>query len=254
MSPAIRALRCLLLFVAFASGLAACSENRNAEAQPKDGAKLGGAFVLALSWEPAFCETAPRVPECRVQTQTSLDALQFSLHGLWPEQSYCGVDATTRKADERHDWENLPEVDVSAGLRRELDSAMPGALSGLDRHEWIKHGTCSGTDQQSYYAAALALTEAINASSVPRLFVENLGRALTADTVLKALETDLGAGLRGRVALECVTDGSRRLISGIRIALSGQIGEMPDLGALAGAAKPLSRGCKSGIVDPAGLQ
>ena len=218
------------------------------------GTMMSGDFVLALSWEPAFCETRPRVPECRSQSADGLDARQFSLHGLWPEDVYCGVDANTRRDDEKHDWEELPPVTLSAALRERLDAAMPGTQSALDRHEWIKHGTCSGGDMDAYYAASLALTDAVNASSLPALFTANLGNSLAAARIADAFDADFGAGTGARVSLECVTDGSRRLISGIRIALSGTIGTDPDLGALAAGAATRSGDCNGGVVDPAGLQ
>jgi len=219
-----------------------------------DAGGMSGSFVLALSWEPAFCETRPTVPECRTQTTERVDARQFSLHGLWPEGAYCGVDETTRAADESHHWGDLPEVELPIAQQARLDAAMPGTQSGLERHEWIKHGTCSGTDQIGYYAASLALTDAVNATGLPELFTENMGNSLNIGRIANAFDTAFGAGTGKRVTLECVSDGSRRLISGIRIALEGAIGANPDLGALAAAADVPSGGCKGGVVDPAGLQ
>ena len=43
-------------------------------------------YVLALSWQPAFCEGRPDKSECRTQTQNRFDANNFVLHGLWPNQ------------------------------------------------------------------------------------------------------------------------------------------------------------------------
>ncbi len=255
MTFARRLFRCassLLCLAGIASLLAACSGGTHKDAAGNT--ILSGSFVLALSWEPAFCETSPHVPECRTQTAESIDARQFSLHGLWPEAVYCRVDSGTREADEHHDWQALPEVALSRTVRSELDDAMPGARSLLDRHEWIKHGTCTGVDQERYYAAALALTDAVNASSLPHLFSHHLGGVLSAAEIADALEKDFGAGTGEHIWLECVTDGSRRLISGVRVALKGEIGDNPDLATLATAADRRSPGCRSGVVDPAGFQ
>src|SRR3546814_1497468 len=41
-------------------------------------------FVLAVSWQPAFCETRPAKPECVTQDEDRFDASHFALHGLWP--------------------------------------------------------------------------------------------------------------------------------------------------------------------------
>ena len=59
-----------------------------AEAAPtKLAAALQPAFVLAITWQPAFCEANGRKPECVFQTQTRFDGANFSLHGLWPQPS-----------------------------------------------------------------------------------------------------------------------------------------------------------------------
>ncbi len=234
--------------------VAACSDGSASKVANAAAASPTNPFVLALSWEPAFCETAPHVEECRTQTARSVDARQFSLHGLWPDGNYCGVDARTRETDEAHRWQQLPVIDLPKKLRDELVVAMPGTRSQLDRHEWIKHGTCAGTDQQGYYATALALTEAVNTSSLPALFMANMGKSLSAARIARAFDADFGAGTGERVTLECVSDGSRRLISGIRIALEGAIADSPDLSTLTRAAPPRKGGCKSGVVDPAGFQ
>lgn len=234
--------------------LSACSDEPQTAAFKSGVGGLSGSFVLALSWEPAFCETQPRVPECRTQTTERIDARQFSLHGLWPEGVYCGVEGETREADEAHRWDELPEVELPTAQQARLDAAMPGTQSGLERHEWIKHGTCSGVDQIGYYAASLALTDAVNASGLPKLFADNMGSSLSADRIAATFEEAFGESTGKRVTLECVTDGSRRLVSGIRIALEGAIEANPDLGELAAAAGPRSGGCRGGVIDPVGLQ
>src|SRR5947209_557529 len=48
--------------------------------------------VLSLSWEPSFCETHNRKPECAEEKADDFDATHFTLHGLWPQSSeYCNV-------------------------------------------------------------------------------------------------------------------------------------------------------------------
>jgi hypothetical protein len=101
--------------------------------------------VLAVSWQPAFCETRPRLPECRSQTADRFDASNFALHGLWPQprsQAYCGVDERTVAQDKRRRWRDLPWERLDDDLWSRLRQAMPGTRSGLHKHEWIKHGTC----------------------------------------------------------------------------------------------------------------
>ncbi|MEO7221448.1 MAG: hypothetical protein ABIY37_03170, partial [Devosia sp.] len=44
-----------------------------------------GAYVLTVSWHPAFCETKPNLRECRNEQTGDYAADHFSLHGLWPQ-------------------------------------------------------------------------------------------------------------------------------------------------------------------------
>lgn len=214
-------------------------------------------YVLAASWQPAFCETRPRKPECRSQTETLFDARYFSLHGLWPQPRaniYCGVSARDRQADKRGRWDRLPALRLSPETRAELDEVMPGTQSLLQRHEWIKHGTCHDGDAEDYYRDSLRLMAALNASGVQDLFEASIGKRLSAQAVRAAFDAAFGPGAGARVKLSCVGDGGRRLIREITIGLKGALDEEARFADLILAAPPTSPGCPGGIVDPVGLQ
>jgi ribonuclease T2 len=211
-------------------------------------------FILAVSWQPAFCETAPDKPECRSQTAQRFDASHFTLHGLWPQGEYCGVSAHLEDLDRAGRWSALPAVDLSASLRSELETAMPGTASQLERHEWIKHGTCFDGDAETYYAAALTLLADLNASPVRELFAQNTGKRLTQAQIRAAFDDGFGPGLGERVRVACEDDGDRTLVTQLTLGLWGTIGRDPDLRALLAAARPTSGGCRAGLVDRVGLQ
>lgn len=222
-----------------------------------EGPLLSGDFVLALSWQPAFCEMRPRTPECASQTKGRFDAGNFSLHGLWPEPQgniYCDVSPALRHRDERGDWYAVPGLQLSPEIAMELRKLMPGTQSGLERHEWIKHGTCSGGTPAEYYAASIALVNAVNASPLRDLFADNIGSKLSANVIRRAFDQAFGRGAGQRVLVACNRDGGRMLIGELRIALSGEISEDLDLRALLAAAPTQPRGCPAGEVDPAGQQ
>jgi len=69
-------------------------------------------YVLALSWQPAFCERKPNRPECRSQHERRYDANNFSLHGLWPQPRdyvYCNIPKDIVELDKRGRWSDLPK-------------------------------------------------------------------------------------------------------------------------------------------------
>ena len=214
-------------------------------------------YVLAINWQPAFCETRPDRPECETQTGERFDASHFALHGLWPQprsRDYCGVDADTVRLDEQGDWNRLPAPELSAALADDLTIAMPGTQSGLDRHEWIKHGTCYEGVAEEYFADSLAMLDAINSSEVAALFAGATGTEITQDAVRDAFDSAFGAGAGERVRLACVEDGDRRLVSELTIGLTGDIDGPESFSDRILDARPTSGGCSGGFVDPVGLQ
>lgn len=221
-------------------------------AAPKDGKTL---LIFGVGWHAGFCETRPNLRECRDQTAERLDARQFSLRGLWQiRKSYCGVPDALKERDKKRKWLDMPELGLDAGLKVELERAMPGTVSGLDRHEWIKHGTCSGDVAAGYYSRALKLLAALNGSDVRSLFEANIGKPLMQDEIQQAFDTAFGPGAGERVKMRCAKDGDRQVITGLTIGLGATEGAADDLGALITAAGTTKFGCASGIVDEAGLQ
>lgn len=211
-------------------------------------------LILAASWQPAFCEGASGKPECRQQGKNRFDASHFSLHGLWPTGEYCGVSNSVEQLDRDGRWSALPPVELPAALQKTLDEVMPGTRSQLERHEWIKHGTCFGADAASYYGAATQLLAALNASKVRDLFADSIGKTLSRDQIREAFDDAFGRNAGQRVRIACADDGKRRIISEITIGLWGTPGDAPDFGKLLRAARPTDGGCVGGIIDPVGLQ
>jgi len=218
-------------------------------------------LLLALSWQPAFCESKPSKTEC-VHLNNGLLPItetQLSLHGLWPQprgNDYCGVSDAIRELDEQSRWSELPAPKLDDDTRERLEVAMPGTASFLDRHEWIKHGTCFFGDRNGdeYFDDTMLIMDAINASEVGALFADNVGGTLTSDEIRTAFNSAFGALAGDRVQVNCKGDQGRVLIQELKISLGGEIKDDSDVGALIRAGTTLSAGCPSGIVDPTGLQ
>lgn len=236
---------------------AAAPQSETRIGQPAEGQPQ---YILAVSWQSAFCETKPRKPECQTQTPDRFDGSNFTLHGLWPQPNgnfYCNVSTADKANDRGGSWDRLPAVNLGTAMRRELDRVMPGTASYLERHEWTKHGTCYGKDQQRYFADALDYVRAFNASPVRELFSQSIGTELNSSEILAAFDKAFGAGAGERVRITCYNDPSdgRRMIGELTIGLSAPIARDNRLAdAILAAAPTANSGCPSGVVDRVGLQ
>ncbi len=216
------------------------------------GPSADGEFVLAASWQPAFCQTHQDTAECASQVTGRFDANHFALHGLWPQPRgnfWCGVTHEEKGlADERSTWGELPPVELEAATREELDRVMPGAQSHLDRYEWVKHGTCYSDSAEEYYADSLDLMMQLNGSAVRDLFASNIGEVLTTSQVRAAFDETFGAGAGERVEVRC----RGGLITELFVNLKGQIEPDTPMSELLLAAEPVQSNCQ-GRVDPVGF-
>lgn len=106
--------------------------------QAKEGAGKFDYYVMALSWSPEHCAIKPADREqCSRQ-------LGFVLHGLWPQFDRGYPSNCTRER-----------------LDPEMESEFAGLYPSrfLYRHEWQKHGTCSGLSQQAFHQLASDLRQ-----------------------------------------------------------------------------------------------
>ena len=126
----------LALIAALAAATPAFAEERRG-----DPAGRFDFYVLALSWSATYCanEGARRDgPQCRTGRNPG-----FVLHGLWPQYergypAYCGPQGRS----------------PSRAAMEKAEQIFPDP--GLARHQWRKHGSCSGEDPASYFAASAA--------------------------------------------------------------------------------------------------
>ncbi len=130
----MRAAQALLLLV-----LAAAFAASAPDAQARTGSRAGDFdfYVLSLSWSPTYCQVEA----------TAADQLQcgpgrrngFVVHGLWPqyERGYPEFCAASPR-------------EAPAQVVRGMLDLMPSR--DLVRHEWQKHGACSGLTPDSYFA------------------------------------------------------------------------------------------------------
>jgi ribonuclease T2 len=228
---------------------------------PGDGAAKtrSGQFLLAVSWQPAFCESpaGQGKPECAAQAPFRFEADHFTLHGLWPQpegRAYCGVPEQDQASDEGRRWDALPEPGISPSTRASLAIAMPGIASGLERHEWTKHGRCYGADPDTYFRTALNLLDQINRSKLRELLGGHVGETLAVERIKSAFERSFGPGAGAALAVRCGEDrdSGRRLISEVWINLKGPLGEASRLSEALDLSAPARSNCERAEVDRAG--
>lgn len=163
-------------------------------------------YVLSLSWSPSYCE-AEGADANRQQCAASRP-YAFVVHGLWPqfERGYPQQCAT----DERT---------VSSKTLRTLYDIMPSA--GLIRHEWQKHGSCSGLAQADYFKVLRAAREKI---VVPAGFgrLEAYRTLAPADAERAFLDANPGLPPDG-IAVTC----DRRYLREVRVCMTRDLAFRP---------------------------
>lgn len=127
---------------------AASASDREARGTPGD----FDYYVLALSWSPTFCSDGDNrsSPQCRAARPYS-----FIVHGLWPQYKsgypqYCASPGR-----------------LSRSVISEIRDLIPS--EGLIRHQWEKHGVCSGLSAGDYFALTRLLFESL---TLPKRFTD----------------------------------------------------------------------------------
>ena len=210
-----------------------------------------GSYLLALTWQPSFCETHGNKKECRTQTTNRYDASHWSLHGLWPQprnNAYCGVSRNDKGIDRNKRWHLLEPLKLSQKTATDLAFIMPAVASNLHRHEWIKHGTCYGTDAETYYSDSIYLTKQINDSIVGKLFNKGVGKHVTLKQVRQHFDKAFGDGAGSKVDMRCDRKGR---VSELWINLKGEVNPEGNISTLLKNALRAGFTCKAGLIDRA---
>ncbi len=159
-------------------------------------------YVLALSWSPSFCASQNRTTGMQCGGKRFFS---FVVHGLWPQfekgwPSYC--DENTAKVSDR--------------LTRSMLDIMPAY--GLIQQQWRKHGTCTGLDQQSYFAK---LRQAYEKIRFPVQYRLNDGyKMVSPQEVERAFQTENPGIPSDAIAVTC----DKRRLREVRICFSKSLG------------------------------
>ena len=215
-------------------------------------------YLLAVTWHPSFCEKRPSRRECAPKPAYQVGSNHLVLHGLWLAQSnqhYCGLSNHVISADKKGKWHQLAKLNIEPETRKRLIDLMPGYSSYLHRHEWYKHGTCmTDLSADDYFQVSLNLIQELIESPFGYWLNNNIGQKVSTKEVKEQFETSFGANSAKRLIVDCYRDEGRRVISELKISLSGDLGQKSRLKELIVDGPVLGKSCPHGILDPVGLQ
>ncbi len=181
-----------LLCVGLAGSVAEARRRRPARpGQPGDFAY----YVLSLSWSPEHCASHPgQNLQCAGPRPYG-----FVLHGLWPQHER-GFPETCASGERPSDRLVQSLLDISPS-------------EALIRHEWAKHGTCSGLLADGFFALARRAFEGVR---VPARFRAPTQAARLSVAAIEAEFASANPGLRGEhVAVLC----NGRFLQELRVCL-----------------------------------
>jgi ribonuclease T2 len=115
-------------------------------------------YLLSLSIAPSFCRLSPanrERAECQTVTDSDYRQTPLTVHGLWPNRAFVSTNRQPQHCP-GPPLTGLPD-DLQAQLRR----VMPGGPD-LERHEWSRHGTCSGLSPEAYFGMLVRLARRAN--------------------------------------------------------------------------------------------
>ncbi len=179
-------------------------------------------YLLSLSWSPGFCATPAGAND---QTQCAPGRkFAFVLHGLWPQY-------------EGHGWpQDCSMENIDQAVIGKMLDIMPSER--LIRHEWTKHGTCSGLTSAEYFEEA---AEAYHEIKVPAEYKELAAQVSVSPAEIRGKFAALNPafGEQGFV-VKCTNNG--RFLTEVHACLT------KDVKGRACNADELSQQCKSDAV------
>ncbi|WP_224368891.1 ribonuclease T2 family protein [Hyalangium versicolor] len=189
--------------------------------------------VLAMSWQPGFCEHARysgRKPECDALEDGELSISHLTIHGLWPNKQACGTQyGNCRKT----------ALSLSEDTLAEVAPWMPNLIYDTDlaTHEWSKHGSCQAREDDDYFRLAKLITEQVDRSAIGAYIESNVGGEMSVSEFFAQVRRELGPDVEQKVQLLC-TGG--RYLQEIRLSLPRDIVPDPDIAKMVAGAPRLS--------------
>jgi ribonuclease T2 len=165
-------------------------------------------YVLALSWQPGFCQTYgydAGKPECLNLPALSYQSRHLVLHGLWPNQESCGEHYGFCGVQPENNHCAYSPIELNEKVANTLGQLMPSYSFGscLERHEWYKHGSCQTLSSNDYFSLALRLTSEVDQTMLGSYLSAHRGKHVTREELKEKIRQSFGEAGARRVYIGC---------------------------------------------------
>lgn len=188
-------------------------------------------YTLALSWHPGFCQTEGRG---RSECGATRPGARLVLHGLWPslpdQLQHQGVTQSEWWQTGCYHFSGEPQggfcrltpLVLDDTLHKQLDQAMPGTASCLERHEYTKHAACFGVSAQTYFDTALRLYRQFNDSDWSDFVRLRAGTMVARETLLERFRATFHVENSRALRLTCERRDNVAWLTGIAVGIHRQ--------------------------------
>lgn len=206
-------------------------------------------YVLAITWQPGFCEHVPyngKKPECDAMNSGALEAKTLSLHGLWPNKKECGTQYGSCAG---------PAFALSQETIAQVAPWMPNFYfeRTFGAYEWNKHGKCQALPPDAYFVKAVSAVRVVNDSEVGKIVLGSAGKSFRVGDFFERVKARYGDQVAASITLVCT---QHKYLQEIRVALPldfSTSGELPQLVGNGAQAAPREIGCDDEVyVEAAG--
>jgi len=208
-------------------------------------------YVLAITWQPGFCEHARyngKKPECDAMNSGALEAKTLSLHGLWPNKQECGVQYGSCSGK---------PFELSKDTIEKIAPWMPNFFyeRSFGAYEWNKHSKCQSLPPDEYFIKAVSAVRVVNESEVGKMVLGNTGKSIKVNDFFERVKQRYGDKVADTITLVCV---QRKYLQEIRVSLALDFATDRDLPQLVANARPAhsrTAGCADEIyIEAAGKE
>jgi ribonuclease T2 len=188
-------------------------------------------YVLAVTWQPGFCEHFPfkgKKPECVAMNGGKLEAKTLSLHGLWPNKKECGTGYGSCEG---------PQFALTRDTIEKVAPWMPNFYyeRTFGAYEWNKHGKCQELAPDDYFIKAVSAVRVVNDSEVGKIILGNAGKSIRVADFFARVKARHGDRVADSLTLVCT---GHKYLQEIRVSLPREFGTDRDLAHMVGNAQP----------------